>query len=99
MWFGLIWSLIIIDYAKNFIILFSASTYYFNSPKCELDDNNNFILDKDGDPKLIEPNEDGSAEVMVGVKLAHFKHLGSITFGALIIAIIKVIRFLFVYLA
>jgi len=32
MWFGLIWSLIIVDYAKNFIVLFSASTYYFNSP-------------------------------------------------------------------
>jgi hypothetical protein len=36
---------------------------------------------------------------MTGVRLAHMNHLGSIVFGALIIAIIKVIRFLFVYLA
>lgn len=32
MWFGLIWMLCILDYAKNFIILVSASTYYYNSP-------------------------------------------------------------------
>lgn len=38
MWFGLLWSLIVIDYAKNFIVIFSASTYYFNSPLCELDE-------------------------------------------------------------
>lgn len=33
------------------------------------------------------------------MKLAHWTHLGGITFGALIITIIKVIRFLFVTLA
>jgi hypothetical protein len=38
MWFGLLWSLIVIDYAKNFIVIFSASTYYFNSPLCEYDE-------------------------------------------------------------
>jgi len=64
MWFGLLWSLMVIDYAKNFIILYGASTYYYNSPKCELDDNGDFILDGDGDPKLLQPEEDGSAEVM-----------------------------------
>lgn len=36
---------------------------------------------------------------MFGVKLAHVDHFGSIIFGALIITIIKVIRFVFVYLA
>lgn len=99
MWFGLLWSLMVIDYAKNFIILYGASTYYYNSPKCELDDNGDFILDGDGDPKLVQPEEDGSAEIMAGVKLAHFKHLGSIVFGALIITIIRVIRFVFVTVA
>lgn len=99
MWFGLIWSLIVIDYTKNYIVLFSASTYYFNSPKSEKDDNGHLILDNDGDPKPVEPEQDGEAEVMLGVKFAHRNHLGSICFGALIIAIIKVIRFIFVYLA
>lgn len=99
MWFGLIWSLIVIDYAKNFIVLFSASTYYYNSPKSERDAKGNLILDAEGDPKPEEGGGDGSAEVMLGVKYAHVSHLGSIAFGALIIAIIKVIRFLFVYLA
>jgi len=99
MWFGLIWCLIVIDYSKNFIVLYASSTYYFNSPKSELDAEGKQILDADGDPKPAEPREDGSADVMTGVKLAHFKHLGSICFGALIITIIKVIRFLFVYLS
>lgn len=83
MWFGLIWSLIVVDYVKCFIVLFSSTTYYFNSPQ----------VDEEG------KSSDGSAEVLLGAKLAHTKHLGSICFGALIIAIIKVIRFLFVYLA
>lgn len=99
MWFGLIWCLIVIDYSKNFIVLYASSTYYFNSPKSELNENGEQILDAEGDPKPAEPREDGSAEVMEGVKLAHFKHLGSICFGALIITIIKVIRFLFVYVS
>jgi len=57
------------------------------------------IVDAEGDPKPLEPRQDGSAEVMLGAKYAHVSHLGSICFGALIITIIKVIRFLFVYLA
>jgi hypothetical protein len=56
-------------------------------------------LDADGDPKPDESGDDGSADVMTGVKLAHFKHLGSICFGSLIITIIKIIKFLFVYLS
>lgn len=99
MWFGLIWSLILVDYVKNWIVLYSASTYYFNSPLCERDEDGKFILDHEGDPKLVEPKQDGSAEVMQGVSYAHFKHLGSIAFAACIIAIIKTIRFLFVYVA
>jgi len=46
-----------------------------------------------------EEGEDGTADVMEGVKLAHMKHLGTIVFGALIITIIKILRFVFVYLA
>lgn len=99
MWFGLLWSLIVIDYAKDFIVLFSASTYYFNSPLCEFDNNGDYILDAQDDPKLVDPEQDGSAEVMLGVNYAHVKHLGSICFAALVITIIKVIRFLFVYVA
>lgn len=104
MWFGLIWSLIVVDYAKNFIVLFASSTYYFNSPKSETDETTGeTIVDGEGNPKILlnddGKQEDGSAEVCLGIKLAHFKHLGSICFGACLIAIIKVIRFLFVYLA
>jgi hypothetical protein len=79
MWFGLFWILILIDYCKNFAVLYASSTYYFNSPD--------------------EEGNDGSANVMEGVKLAHLKHLGGLAFGALIITIIKIIRILFVYLA
>jgi hypothetical protein len=90
MWLGLVWALMVVDYAKNFIVLFSASTYYFNSP----------AYDKDEDGNEIEGSKrDGSAEVCLGVKLAHVKHLGSIAFGALIIAILKIIRFIFVTVA
>lgn len=99
MWVGLIWALIVVDYAKTWIVLFSSSTYYFNSPKSEVDEKGNQILDAEGDPKLVEPEEDGSAEVMLGAKYAHFNHLGSIAFGALIVTIIKIVRFLFVYIA
>jgi hypothetical protein len=48
MWFGLIWSLIIIDYTKNWIILYASSSYYFNSPTDELDGDGNVVLDEDG---------------------------------------------------
>lgn len=103
MWFGLIWCLIVVNYAKNFVVLFSASTYYFNSPMNDIDADGKLILDSNGNPKpkLNEKGEtiDGEAEVLLGVKHAHISHLGSIAFGALIITIIKVIRFLFIYLA
>lgn len=59
MWFGLFWSLIAIDYIKNFIVLYASSTYYFNSPKSELDGEGNQILDAEGDPKPDESGEDG----------------------------------------
>lgn len=45
------------------------------------------------------PEADGSADVSLGFRFASWYHLGSLTLGALIIAIIKIIRFLFVYLA
>lgn len=89
MFFGLVWILITINYAQNFVILYSSATYYFNSPVDVVDD----------DGKKTGEHKDGSAEVCEGAKLAHFKHLGGIVFGALIITIIKFLRFFFVYLA
>jgi len=41
MFFGLVWILIITNYAQNFVVLYSASTYYFNSPEDEVDDEGN----------------------------------------------------------
>lgn len=85
--FGLLWIVITLDYCKNFVILYASSTYYYNSPVPGTKTEEN----PEGD--------DGEAEVMEGFKFAHIYHLGGITFAALIITIIKVIRFLFVYLA
>lgn len=43
------------------------------------------------------PSEEGNADVMTGFKFAYLYHLGSIAFGALIIAIIRFIRLIFLY--
>ena len=45
------------------------------------------------------PEEDGSAEVGTGFQWAFFYHAGSIAIGAFIIALIRFIRIVFVYLA
>jgi choline transporter-like protein 2/4/5 len=45
------------------------------------------------------PNEEGSAEVSLGFKFAYLNHMGSIAFGAFIIAVIQFIRFVFLYAA
>jgi solute carrier family 44 (choline transporter-like protein), member 2/4/5 len=78
MLFGILWICAWFEYASTFIVMVSASTYYFNSAP--------------GQP-------DGSAEVMTGVEWAFCCHAGSIAIGAFIIAIIRFIRIVFVYLA
>ena len=77
MLFGILWITAWFEYTSTFIVMTSASTYYFNS----------------------NPEKDGDAEVMVGFKFAYLYHAGSIAFGALIIAIVRFIRIVFLYLA
>lgn len=78
MLFGILWICAWFEYASTFIVMVSASTYYFNS--------------KPG-------QEDGSAEVMTGIEWAFCYHAGSIAIGAFIIALIRFIRIVFVYIA
>jgi len=47
MWFGLLWMLIILNYCKNFVVLYASSSYYFNSPVVEVDENGETVT-KDG---------------------------------------------------
>lgn len=76
MFFGILWITALIDYSSNFIIMVSASTYYWNST----------------------PHEEGESEVGTGFSYA-FTHLGSLCFGSFIIALIRFIKIVFIYLA
>jgi len=76
MFFGILWITAFFEYCSTFVIMVSASTYYFNSDK----------------------DNEGSAEVGVGFKYAAL-HSGSIAIGAFIIAVIRFIRIVFMYLA
>lgn len=42
---------------------------------------------------------EGNAEVGLGFKFAYFKHMGSLAVGSFIIAIVQLIRFIFLYIA
>jgi len=44
MWFGLIWFLVILDYCKNFVVLYGAATYYFNSPVEEINEKGEKVM-------------------------------------------------------
>ena len=77
MLFGVLWVTAWFEYCSTFIVMVSASTYYFNS-------------NKDGD---------GEAEVGQGFSWAFGCHVGSIAVGAFVIAVIRFIRIVFVYLA
>ena len=44
-------------------------------------------------------DEEASAEIMYGVKCAYLHHMGSIAFGAFIIALIRFVKLVFYYLA
>lgn len=76
MFFGILWVTAWLEYSSQFVIMVSASSYYFES--------NSEI--------------DGEADVGMGFKFA-FLHTGSIAIGAFIIAIVRLIRVLFMYIA
>jgi choline transporter-like protein 2/4/5 len=44
-------------------------------------------------------SKEGEAEVQMAFKFAHVNHAGSIALGSFIIALIQLIRFLFIYVA
>lgn len=77
MLFGILWLMAWFEYTSTFVVMVSASTYYFNS----------------------DANHEGDANVSLGFKFAYLYHAGSISCGALIIAIVRFIRIVFLYLA
>jgi len=80
MLFGILWITAFFEYCSTFVVMVSASTYYFNSNPND------------------EENLEGSAEVGLGFHYA-FLHSGSIAIGAFIIALVRFIRIVFLYLA
>lgn len=76
MFFGILWVTAWLEYMSKFIVLVSASTYYFNSTK----------------------SFEGEAEVGTGFYYA-ILHTGSLAIAAFIIAIIRMIRAVFYYVA
>lgn len=76
MLFGILWVTAFFEYCSTFVVMVSASTYYFNST----------------------PHEDGEAEVQLGFVYC-FLHFGSLAIGSFIIALIRFIRIVFLYMA
>jgi hypothetical protein len=76
MLFGILWVTAFFEYCSTFVIMVSASTYYFNS----------------------DPHNEGAAEVDMGFKYC-VTHFGSLAIGSFIIAVIRFIRIVFMYLA
>lgn len=76
MFFGILWVTAWLDYSCQFVIMVSASSYYFES----------------------NAEVNGEADVGMGFKFAVI-HTGSIAIGSFIIAIVRLIRFLFMYIA
>jgi len=74
--FGIFWVCAWLDYTSNFIVMVSASSYYFNS----------------------NAEKDGSAEVALGFQYSFF-NTGSLAIGSFIIAVVRIIRFVFFYAA
>ena len=79
MFFGLIWLMALFDYLNRFIIMCSASTYYFNN-------------------RRDDPENQKGASICKAWHIAYVNHLGSIAIGAFIIAVIRVIKYTFVYM-
>jgi len=82
--FAILWLTAWFEYANSFVVMHSATQYYFQWKKNESTD----TLEK-----LRE------VSVMESVKCAFLKHPGSIAIGAFLIALIRFIRIVFVYLA
>lgn len=61
----------------------------------------NFIIIASAASYYFDSNadEEGNANVMQGVKWAYINHFGSIAFGSFIIAVIKLIKFMFLYIS
>lgn len=77
MLFGILWICAWLEYSSTFVVMVSATTYYFNS----------------------HAEQDGEAEVGLGFHFAFMCHAGSIAVGAFIIALIRFINIIFMYLA
>lgn len=78
MFFGILWVTAWLEYMCKFIIMVSASTYYFNSKG--------------------SAGEEGEAEVGTGFAYA-IKHTGSLAIASFIIAVVRLIRTIFYYVA
>jgi hypothetical protein len=76
MFFGILWVTAFFEYCSTFVVMVSASTYYFNS----------------------DMHGEGVAEVDLGFAYC-FKHFGSLAIGSFIIALIRFIRIVFLYMA
>jgi len=79
MLFGILWVTAFFEYCSTFVVMVSASTYYFNS-------------NMHGELAL------GGVEVSLGFKYC-LVHFGSIAIGSFVIALIRFIRIVFLYLA
>jgi hypothetical protein len=76
MFFGILWITAFFDYTCKFVIMVSASTYYWNS----------------------NAHEEGEAEVGTALHFA-FCHSGSLAFASFIIAVVRFIKIVFIYMA
>jgi len=65
--FGGFWVMAWIDATSQFVVMYSAATYYFNS----------------------SADTEGGAEVCGAFSTAYLNHMGSLAFGAFLIAIVK----------
>ena len=77
MLFGILWICAFLRAKSSFIVMVSATSYYFDSHK----------------------DKDGEANVSLGFKFTYLYHIGSIALGSFIIAVMQMIRLIFMTLA
>lgn len=82
--FGLVWMTFFLRYSSNYVIMVTASTYYFS---CRPDEER-----EDG-----EKGVDGSGNMSLGWRWAWVNNFGSIAFGSLIIAIVYTVKVIVYY--
>ena len=75
--FGLLWVVAFNQATSSFIVMVSATSYYFDS----------------------DQDKEGSADVGLGFHLAYMSHAGSLAFGSFIVALVQLIRIVFMTLA